>query len=241
MSAMVRVFRLGHRDRAASFALAVLLAFVVAGGVLLRAAADERDEVAVAFSHQNESRAPHCQIGVPVPAPSGSATPVDEVALPATPDAGAAVESSSVLPGLSLRIEAAAANNELSEYGMPYPLRLFTLNLPPAGQPAGDVGAKECRLGYILLYVLSGQIEFAHHPGGEDGDLGDSGAVTYVRSGDPGETPLEIGKTVVLEPGDSIFLERAVFSFQNAGSVEAQLLGAASTPEWLPCAGGGCS
>jgi hypothetical protein len=219
---------------------------VISGAVLVKVGADQENDVVVAFSHQTESRAPHCQIESATSA-QPAATP-DEIPDAATPavamDTAASPEPAATpvgLPGLNLQIEATAANNELAEYGMPYPLRLFTVNLPPAGQPTGDLGAQECRLGFILLYVLTGQVEFTHHAGGANADLGDSGAVTYVKSGNPSETSLAVGASVVLEPGDSVFLERAVFSFRNVGPDDAQLLGSAATPQWLPCAGGGCS
>lgn len=216
--------------------IALVLALVVTGIVLVRVVAFAEPPVDVAFSHQGLSPVPDCQLATPEGRPIEATTAAGTPSSLATPVAGA---TPGVLPDLNLRIEAAAGNDEGADRGLPYPLRLFTLRLAP-GEVTAPLDA-ECELGFNLLYVASGDIEFTHPAGPAGSDTGQVGAVSYVRSGAVIETRLAAGESVTLGAGDTIFLEEALFAFRNVGAGEAVLVGSGVTPEWLPCAGGGCN
>ena len=216
--------------------IAVGLALMVAGIVLVRVVAFAEPPVDVGFSHQGLSPVPDCQLATPEGRPSEASPAAGVPSSLATPVAAA---TPGVLPDLNLRIEAVAGNGESADRGLPYPLRLFTLRLAP-GETTDSLDA-ECELGFNLLYVASGDIEFTHPAGPSGSDTGQVGAVSYVRSGEPSETRLAAGAPVTLGAGDTIFLEEALFAFRNVGTGEAVLVGSAVTPEWLPCAGGGCN
>lgn len=233
--------------RVSRWTVMLLAGLVIVSTALLNAVAFADHGTSIAISHQVETGTPPPDCEIPTPIVGDTGTPADhaagddgDVAPPdSTPSSAVA---SGPAPELDLRIQATAGNNLSAERGLPYPLRLFTVRLPAAGVRAGEIGAAECRLGYLLLSIEAGEVEFTHHaaPNGET-DLGSAGAVTFVRGGETVEQPLAVSASDVMRPGDVIFFEEAIFSFRSVGSGEALLLGSAVTPEWLPCTGGGCN
>ena len=158
------------------------------------------------------------------------ATPVGPMATPAS------------LSHDDFRIEAVAANNDPAENGLPHQLRLYSVRLPIDTPLPNDLGQAECKIGYSLIYVAAGEVEFTHHPD-PDGATGldVAGAVSYIASPATETVMLDAGAPpVVLRAGDSIFLEQAIIAFRPVGTTEALLIVSAVTPEWLPCHGGGC-
>ncbi len=225
------------------WSVVVLVGLLVGGTVLLNAVAFADSRTHVGFSHQSATPTPDCAFaagaGVDLATPEDDG-PAADASTPRAMSSLAATPAS--LADLDLRIEATAGNGDGMEGGLPYALRLFTLRLPAAGEPVEGIGEEACRIGFFVLSVVAGEVEFTHHaaPDGST-SLGRAGAMTFSRSGEVAEQPLAVGASEVLRPGDAIFIEEAIFSFRSVGPNEVLLIGSSVTPEFLPCAGGGCS
>ncbi len=216
-----------------------LVSLLLGGAVLARASVVHEPTVDYAFSHQGLTPVPDCQ-----DTGQTNAQPVAENSLDArsTP-----LAAPSVLPELDLRLEAISRNSGAATGGLPDPLRLFTIHLPTDDGAGGDRREERCRVGYLLLYVVSGTIELTHHLAQVEGtpdvtgaELNLAGAVSFMHRGDAGATPLDAGNAVTLQPGDGVFMEQAIFSLRQVGEAEVLIVGSSVTPEWLPCRGGGC-
>lgn len=201
--------------------VAVLAASLVQVGVFAHGNDDVR------FSHLNATPVPDCL--VQPPAEAGAATPV------------AQGENLASMLDVDFRIEAVAANGDPAEMGLPHQLRLHTVRLPIDGPVPAGSGQPTCEIGYSIVYVVSGQVEFTHHVAPEGAGLDVAGAVSYVASPATESVMLEAGAPpVTLRPGDSLFLEQAIVSYRAVGTSDVLLLVSAVSPEWLPCHGGFC-
>ncbi len=205
----------------------LLLCGAVIAVALVQVGAFAEGNQDVRYSHLNATPMPDCL--VESSAEAESATPV------------AQEETLASMLDVDFRIEAVAANGDPAELGLPHQLRLYTVRLPIATPVPTGVGAAECEIGYSIVYVVSGEVEFTHHVAPEGAGLNVAGAVSYVASPATESVMLDAGAPpVTLRPGDSIFLEQAIVSYRAVGASDVLLLVAAVSPEWLPCHGGPC-
>lgn len=221
--------------------LAVVVAVVLSGAILVGVGAFADEQVDIGFSHLGATPQPNCQaassrqsgLGATPVAMQGTPEPI-AVGTDATPVAGDG------LAHLNLRLEAAPENDVTADRGLPHSLRLYTVRLP-AGGPGGEIGQAMCRVGFSLIYVAAGEVEITHHLGlnGTGPEL--AGMVSYTKNDEERPRALAAGESVQIGAGGAIFLEQAVFSARNAGTEEALLLVSGVTLEWLPCSGGGCN
>lgn len=205
-----------------------LLSVAVVATALIQAGVFAEGNRDVRFSHFAATPVPDCL--VPGSFAAEAATPVPPAGTPAS------------LLDVDFRIEAVAANADTGEGGLPHQLRLYTVRLPVDKPLPDDIGQAECKIGYSIIYIAAGEVEFTHHTD-DDGAAGldAAGAVSYLASPATTTTMLPAGAPpVTLKAGDSIFLEQAIISFRPVGTTEALLIVSAVTPEWLPCNGGGC-
>lgn len=213
--------RFARRPVVALLGVAVLAAALVQAGVFAEGNRDVR------YSHFGATPIPDCQF--PPSFAAEAATPVPPPGTPAS------------LLDVDFRLEAVPANMETGEGGLPHQLRLYTVRLPIDKPLPDDIGQAECEIGYSVIYVVAGEVEFTHHEAEDGAGLDVAGAVSYLASPATTTTMLPAGAPpVTLKAGDSIFLEQAIVSFRPVGTTEALLIVAAVTPEWLPCHGGGC-